>query len=430
MPSTFTSNLGIQKPADGEQDAVWGDIVNVNMDIIDRAINGQVTLTLSGTSSTLTTSTSGTLTNGQYKLLVLAGTPSGTHTITISPSDAQKIYFVQNNTAQSVVFTQGSGGNVTIAANDSAIIYSDGALTTARVQNITDSLAFNSVKITGGSIDGTTVGATTASTGAFTTGSFTGDVTIADKIVHAGDTNTSICFPASDTVTVETSGAERLRIDAAGNLGFGVTPSAWGVGGKGIEFGAGNAVLTGTVGYSVIYLTNNAYFDGTNWVYKNTQTANLYAQNFGSHQWYRAPSGTAGNPITFIQDMTLDTSGNLGLGATANAAALLDLTSTTKGFRAPSMTTTQRDAIASPVGGLLIYNTTQLSYQAYNGTVWTSVGGGATGGGSNQVFVENDQTVTDNYTIPATKNAMSTGPITINAGATVTVSSGARYVVI
>jgi hypothetical protein len=94
------------------------------------------------------------------------------------------------------------------------------------------------------------------------------------------------------------------------------------------------------------------------------------------------------------------------------------------------MTTVQRDAIVSPVGGLLIYNTSQLSYQAYNGTSWTSVGGGATGGGSDQVFVENGQTVTSNYTIPATKNAMSTGPVSINSGITVTVSSGARYVVI
>jgi hypothetical protein len=45
-------------------------------------------------------------------------------------------------------------------------------------------------------------------------------------------------------------------------------------------------------------------------------------------------------------------------------------------------------------------------------------------------FVQNDQTVTVDYTIPATKNAMSTGPITVDSGVTVTVSSGARYVVI
>ena len=56
------------------------------------------------------------------------------------------------------------------------------------------------------------------------TGSFTGDVDIADKIIHTGDTNTAIRFPATDTVTIETSGSEALRIDSAGDLGLGVTP--------------------------------------------------------------------------------------------------------------------------------------------------------------------------------------------------------------
>ena len=132
MPSSYTSNLGIEKPADGELDGVWGDVVNDNMEILDRATNGSVTLSLSGTSSTLTT-TDGALSNGQYALLILAGSPSGTHTITIAPNDAQKIYFVRNTTAQSVVFTQGSGGNVTIAAGDSATIYANGGGSGAEV---------------------------------------------------------------------------------------------------------------------------------------------------------------------------------------------------------------------------------------------------------------------------------------------------------
>jgi hypothetical protein len=58
------------------------------------------------------------------------------------------------------------------------------------------------------------------------------------------------------------------------------------------------------------------------------------------------------------------------------------------------------------------------------------VGGGATGGGTNEVFIENDQNVTANYTIPSTKNAMTTGPITVDAGVTVTVSGGSRWVVL
>jgi len=155
MPKTYTQNLGITLPGNGEEAGLWGDIVNTNMNILDRAINGSLSLSLSGTSSTLTTG-DGTTNNGQFKLLALGGSPSGTHTITISPNDAQKIYFVYNTTAQSVVFTQGSGGNVTIAAGDSGIIYSNGGGASAAVVNLTDHFAMSSVKITGGSITGIT----------------------------------------------------------------------------------------------------------------------------------------------------------------------------------------------------------------------------------------------------------------------------------
>ena len=155
MPSTYTTNGGLEKPGDGEQSGDWGDTVNINMDIIDVITNGQVTLSLSGTSSTLSTSNA-VVSDGQNALLILGGTPSGTHTITIDPSDAEKIYLVYNTTAQSVVFTQGSGGNVTIATGDSAVIYSNGGGASAAVANLTDHFAMSSVKITGGSITGIT----------------------------------------------------------------------------------------------------------------------------------------------------------------------------------------------------------------------------------------------------------------------------------
>jgi hypothetical protein len=155
MPSTYTMNLGIQKPANGEQAGAWGQTVNTNSDILDRAVNGSLSLSLSGTSSTLTTS-QGVASNGQYKVLALTGSPSGTHTITIDPATAQTLYLVNNTTAQSVVFTQGSGGNVTIVAGASAIIYSDGAGAGAKVTNLTNALAMGAVKITGGTITGIT----------------------------------------------------------------------------------------------------------------------------------------------------------------------------------------------------------------------------------------------------------------------------------
>ena len=135
MPSTYTTNGGLEKPGDGEQSGDWGDTVNINMDIIDVLTNGQVTLSLSGTSSTLTTSNA-VISDGQNALIILGGTPSGTHTITIDPNDAEKIYFVYNTTAQSVIFTQGSGGNVTVLSGFSKIIYSNGAGASAAVADL------------------------------------------------------------------------------------------------------------------------------------------------------------------------------------------------------------------------------------------------------------------------------------------------------
>lgn len=136
MPSSFTTNTGIEKPATGEQSGLWGGTVNDNMDIIDRAINGIGSITLSGTTHTLTTS-DGNLSDGQYRVLVFGGSPSGTNTVTISPNDAQHLYFVKNGSGQSVVLTQGSGGNVTVVNGDSAIVYADGGGSGAAVVDLT-----------------------------------------------------------------------------------------------------------------------------------------------------------------------------------------------------------------------------------------------------------------------------------------------------
>ena len=59
-----------------------------------------------------------------------------------------------------------------------------------------------------------------------------------------------------------------------------------------------------------------------------------------------------------------------------------------------------------------------------------AIGSGATGGAGDQIFIENSQVVTADYTIPAGKNAMSTGEITINAGVTVTISAGSTWAII
>mgnify|MGYP000507110908 FL=1 len=135
MASTYTTNTGIELIANGEQSGTWGDTTNTNLQIIDRLTNGVGTITLSGTTHTLTT-TDGSLSDGQYRVLLLAGSPSGTNTITVTPNDQTKLFFVKNNSGQSAIFSQGSGANVTIPNGESAIIYCDGAGSGAAVVNL------------------------------------------------------------------------------------------------------------------------------------------------------------------------------------------------------------------------------------------------------------------------------------------------------
>ena len=139
MASTYTTNTGIELIGNGEQSGTWGETTNLNLQIIDRLTNGVGSIVLSGTSHTLTTS-DGALSDGQNAVLVFGGSPSGTNTVTISPDNQQKLFFVKNESGQDVVLTQGSGGNVTVANGNTAIVYADGAGTGAAVVDLTATL--------------------------------------------------------------------------------------------------------------------------------------------------------------------------------------------------------------------------------------------------------------------------------------------------
>ena len=97
-------------------------------------------------------------------------------------------------------------------------------------------------------------------------------------------------------------------------------------------------------------------------------------------------------------------------------------------FDLPSGTTAQRPG--SPNAGWARFNTDTVQFEGYTGALWSSIGGGARGGGSDAVFFENDQTVTTNYTLTTNKNAMTAGPVTVNSGVTVTIPSGSTWVVV
>lgn len=112
----------------------------------------------------------------------------------------------------------------------------------------------------------------------------------------------------------------------------------------------------------------------------------------------------------------------------SQSKAGVEKTSATGAATLPSGTTAQRPTI--PTLGDIRFNSTAGQFEGYNGTAWTAVGGGATGAGSDQVFNENAQVVTTSYTITSGKSAMSTGPITVNNGITVTIPSGSVWAII
>jgi len=159
MASTYASNTGLELIRNGEQSGTWGTTTNTNLNIIDRLTNGVLEITLSSTSKTLTTG-DGSLSEGQYKVIVISGSPGGAATLTIAPNTNEHVYFIYNKTNQQITVTQGSGGNVVIpaVATNAGVnaVFCDGAGSGAKVTSLTDNIASSAIKITGGVITGIT----------------------------------------------------------------------------------------------------------------------------------------------------------------------------------------------------------------------------------------------------------------------------------
>lgn len=133
------------------------------------------------------------------------------------------------------------------------------------------------------------------------------------------------------------------------------------------------------------------------------------------------PNGLNFDSNTFVIDAT---NNRVGLSTTTPPVALSVVA--TDAILVPKGTTGERPTGAA---GYIRYNSTIGKFEGY-GTAWGALGGGATGGGADEIFYENGQTVNTNYTITTNKSAMSAGPITIASGVTVTIPSGSRWVVV
>ena len=280
--------------------------------------------------------------------VLAAGNTSGANNLIIDNGQAITTNTINETTAASgvtidSVLLKDDGVNATnleitnLKANDGtsagSIADSTGVVTLA-------SSVLTTADINGGTIDGTTLGATTPASVAATTGSFsstlgvTGAATFSSTVRSTGYSltdatsqyyhfdaasgNNFMGLTAAHTLTTYTNGVARTTLDANGNLGLGVVPSAWGGTQKSLQL-PGNSVFAGGNDVGTI-VGNNMYWDGSAYKYIATATANMLQFSAGSYLFRQAPSGTAGDPITFTQAMALDASGALILNNTGGDA--------------------------------------------------------------------------------------------------------------
>lgn len=167
-------------------------------------------------------------------------------------------------------------------------------------------------------------------------------------------------------------------------------------------------------------------------VASNNSNATEPATTF-AYQWYVDTANNllkirngANSAYIEVGDVT---AANFGLAKLSGATFTGDVVlNTTTALQLPAGTTLERPG--SPTNGDIRYNSTTSSFEGYAGGAWGSIGGGATGAGGDAVFYENGQTVSTSYELTASTNAMSAGPITIGASATVTVPSGQTWVIV
>jgi hypothetical protein len=172
-----------------------------------------------------------------------------------------------------------------------------------------------------------------------------------------------------------------MRIDSSGNLGLGVTPSAWSTG--------GNIQLSTLTFAGNDYSIGSNYYQNSGNKYIGTGPAALYSFYNGQHGWYTAPSGTAGNPITFTQAMTLDADGDLGIGTTTPTSLLQTAgTSAKSAFKTPNIAEVNTVS-ATAASGTIQYDVTTQSVLYYTSNAsanWTVNFRGSSGTSLNTVM--------------------------------------------
>jgi hypothetical protein len=291
-----------------------GNITNVNATTIDttnlevtaiKAKDGTAAATIANSTGVITVASSVLTTTdingGTVDGTTIGGSSAAAGTFTTATATTGNITTVNATTVDTTnievtaIKAKDGTASATIADSTGVVTVASSVLTT------TD--------INGGTIDGVTIGGASAGAITGTTITATGDVTIADKIIHSGDTNTSIRFPAADTVTVETDGAERLRVDSSGEVGIGTDAPA-----NLLHLKSTSAILR-------IEDTDAAG------AYSTIASLSSGSLQISADEGNTANSSSIRFDVDGTERMRIDSAGNVGIG-TANPASIVGGTGT------------------------------------------------------------------------------------------------------
>jgi hypothetical protein len=371
MASTYSTSLRIQLIGTGDQSGVWGTSTNTNLGtLIEQAITGVQSITLSGSTFTLT-SFNGIVDQARNAVLSFTGSLSANCTV-IAPA-ANKVYIVQNATSggQTVTMSVGAGSTVVVPNGQTYIVYTDGS-NFYSASNYTSS----NVAITGGTIDGTVIGGTTPSNGSFY------DLTVYNTAsLGVSNAARSVSFTNASPTVVTMAVGTRPITNAQVTFTATTLPSG----------------ITAGVIYYVVPLSSNTFnLSTTSGGVANvntTSTGSVVSMVTNSSVTFNTPTANVPNNLIFT-----------GTGAVG----------------VPVGTAAQQPG--SSVNGMIRYNTDTLNFEGYSNGVWNTLGSSNT---TTLGLWQNKQLISVTQAISSGYSATSAGPITLSppiAAQTVTIT--------